>query len=255
MIIDTKTSRLIPVNYPFTITKNNEIQYFIPDTTQWVSISIRRKYPPSFHSAEGGRRLMHGFVQAADNPEFLNPITFNNFEVWQPAVTIHVDTLPPYRYWRYVSSGKMPIAMAEMMFIDAVDTTKKRNGRIIGTIGCMENRIPENLFDDDLLTWYESPNYFSQDWIGVDFGAPVALDKVICYAVSDANSIEFGNVYELFYHNGEGWISLGRKTAYDAVLCYKVPSGNPLFVLKNLTKGVETRLFTYDYKKQKQIWW
>lgn len=56
-------------------------------------------------------------------------------------------------------------------------------------------------------------------------------------------------------HNGEGWISLGRKTAYDAALCYKVPSGNPLFVLKNLTKGVETRLFTYDYKKQKQIWW
>lgn len=254
MIVDAKTHTFVSTNYPFTVSKNNEIQYFVPDTTHWASISLKRKYPPSFHSAEGGRRLMNGLVQAADNPEFINPVTFSEFETWQPSVTIHVDTLPAYRYWRYISPENMPIAMAEMIFIDAADTTKKLTGRIFGTPGCIGDRVPENLFDNDLLTWYESHNH-GRDWIGVDFGAPVALDKVICYAVSDANSIEFGNLFELFYHNGEGWVSLGRKTAYDATLYYTAPSGNPLFVLKNLTKGVETRIFTYDYEKQKQIWW
>ena len=254
IVVDTKTHTLIAINYPFKISKNNEIQYFIPDTTRWVSISLKRKYPPSFHSAEGGRRLMYGLAQAADNPEFLNPVTFNTFETWEPAVSIHVDTLPAYRYWRYISPENMPIAMAEMMFIDATDTTKKLTGHIFGTPGYSGDRKPEYLFDNNLLTWYESHNH-GRDWIGIDFGVPVTLDKVICYAVSDANSIGFSDIYELFYHNGKNWISLGKKTAYDAILYYKAPSGNPLFVLKNLTKGVETRIFTYDYENQKQIWW
>ena len=29
--------------------------------------------------------------------------------------------------------------------------------------------------------------------------------------------------------------------------------GNALFVLKNLTKGVETRIFTYE--NDEQVWW
>ena len=243
-----------PVNYPFSITRDDEIRYFIPDTVNRTTLTLKRKYPAAYHSAEGGRRLMQGVMQAANEPDFSDAVSFRAFETWQPAVTIRADTLPPYRYWRYIAPPETPIAIAEMMFIDPVDTALKITGKIIGTEGCSGYNVKEHLTDGDLLTYYESPNWGKNDWIGMDFGAPVSLSKVICYAVSDANSIEFGDTFELFYHNGKEWRSLGKKTAYDAVLHYgDAPSGNALFVLKNLTKGVETRIFTYE--NDEQVWW
>ena len=62
------------------------------------------------------------------------------------------------------------------------------------------------------------------------------------------------NEYELYYWNSKGfWDDLGKKKATDNVLLFhKIPT-NGLYVLKDLTKGKEERIFTYE--EGKQVWW
>ena len=69
-----------PVNYPFSITRDDEIRYFIPDTVNRTTLTLKRKYPAAYHSAEGGRRLMQGVMQAANEPDFSDAVSFRAFE-------------------------------------------------------------------------------------------------------------------------------------------------------------------------------
>lgn len=88
----------------------------------------------------------------------------------------------------------------------------------------------------------------------MDFGKPVKLDKIIFTGRGDGNSIEIGDIYELFYWEQYGeWKSLGKQIATDINLVYKNAPTNALFLLKDLTKGQEQRIFTYE--NGNQVWW
>ena len=72
------------------------------------------------------------------------------------------------------------------------------------------------------------------------------------YPEDDSNAIFPGEHYELFYWR-KGWVSLGVQQATDTVLEYrKVPKGALLW-LRNLDKGKQERIFTYE--NGKQIWY
>ena len=65
--------------------------------------------------------------------------------------------------------------------------------------------------------------------------------------------MEAGDLYELFYWDGGGWASLGRKVAERPYLPWRgVPSG-ALLLLRDLTKGRDERIFTYE--DGRQSWW
>lgn len=72
------------------------------------------------------------------------------------------------------------------------------------------------------------------------------------YPDDDSNKIEIGDNYELFYWNN-AWQSLGTKIATHTNLTYQSVPKNALFVLRDLTKGKQERIFTYE--NNKQIWW
>lgn len=56
----------------------------------------------------------------------------------------------------------------------------------------------------------------------------------------------------LYWDEGK-WVSLGNTMAIHPVSVYpKVPTG-ALFLLRDLTKGKDERIFTYE--NGKQIWW
>ncbi len=73
------------------------------------------------------------------------------------------------------------------------------------------------------------------------------------YPFFDSNNIKIGDNYELFFWNGSFWESLGKQNANDAVLVYQKTPLNALFLLKNLDRGNQERIFTYE--NNKQIWW
>ena len=72
------------------------------------------------------------------------------------------------------------------------------------------------------------------------------------YPEDKSNAIFPGEHYELFFWSG-GWKSLGAQEAADTVLVYRgVPRGALLW-LRNLDKGVQERIFTYE--KGRQVWY
>ena len=82
--------------------------------------------------------------------------------------------------------------------------------------------------------------------ITIDFNTSTHVSRIICLPRNDGNGIYPGDVYELFYHDLDGWQSLGRQTATGYSLHYNnVPQGALLW-LHNHTTGIEERIFTYE---------
>jgi hypothetical protein len=113
-------------------------------------------------------------------------------------------------------------------------------------------RTIDKVFDGDVLTFHDSAHPDSA-WMGMDFGKKETVTKIRYLSRNDDNIIVPGQLYELFFWERDGWISLGRQTATEYVLYYDDTQLNALFLLRSLTKGKEERIFTYE--NDKQIWW
>ena len=103
-----------------------------------------------------------------------------------------------------------------------------------------------------MLTY--SQNQSVNSWIGLEFEKPQKISKLVFLPRNDDNFIRDKEVYELFYWDNK-WISLGRQIGSITTqsLTYTNAPTNALFVLRNLTKGSEERIFTYE--NGKQVWW
>ncbi|MDR1155854.1 MAG: hypothetical protein LBL04_14200, partial [Bacteroidales bacterium] len=84
-------------------------------------------------------------------------------------------------------------------------------------------------------------------------GKPVETGKVCYVPRTDGNDVTIGHLYELFYWNETGWISLGQKPAGDIKLVYDDVPANSVYWLRDLTSGKEERIFTYEAGRQ--VWW
>ena len=79
------------------------------------------------------------------------------------------------------------------------------------------------------------------------------ISKILYTGRGDGNTIDIGDTYELFYWDGSCWVSVGQQKAADVKLEYEqVPSGT-FYWLRDLTKGKEERIFTYEGGRQ--VWW
>ena len=87
----------------------------------------------------------------------------------------------------------------------------------------------------------------------MNFEKKVTVTKIRYLPRNDDNIIVPGQLYELFYWENDGWVSLGQQTATEYVLYYDNAPFNALFLLRNLTKGKEERIFTYE--NDQQVWW
>ncbi|MDE5611454.1 MAG: discoidin domain-containing protein, partial [Odoribacter sp.] len=82
------------------------------------------------------------------------------------------------------------------------------------------------------------------DVLTIDMGRPVSISKVECLLRNDGNAVWPGHCYELLYHDGKEWCSLGEQEAKERWVEFdRVPSGALLW-LRNLTEGRQERIFT-----------
>lgn len=225
------------------------------DTVNKQDIIIRRKYPVFQDVYQASLRLIGGEFQASNNKDFKDAETI--FKINEPLTSGYdiciSDTIQSYRYWRYYQPEVNTYCnMAEISFWNG---EQKLKGKIIGTNGSWDNRgsTKEKVFDDDLLTFFDSP-ISSKGWVGMDFGVPQKVSNILFTGRGDGNSIELDDVYELFYWDDvNGWLSLGKKKAHSFALKYDSVPTNALFLLKDISKGKEQRIFTYE--NDRQIWW
>lgn len=242
---------------PFVLTYKGEVKKLIPDTLKRQTLVLHRKYPVFPHLNEGAERLYNGEFQVADNPDFKNAKVVHKIKQWG---TIGMEANIPdscgkYRYWRYYQPEEYcNCNIAEIYFVER-ENHSFIEGEIIGTDGAWNNNENYNktkVFDHNLLTSFDAPTS-NGAWVGMDFGKPVDIEKILFTARGDGNTIDIGDTYELFYWGNGHWNSLGKQKANTVTLEYKnVPTG-ALYWLRDLTKGEEERIFTYE--NGKQIWW
>lgn len=133
----------------------------------------------------------------------------------------------------------------------------KVQGKVIGnyTPGWLDSMVTmRRAFDGDVLTFTSAGPEQGDAWLGLDFGREVEVNKLVYLPRSDDNFIKEGELYELFYWD-KGWRSLGQQTGSRQLqyLEYDNVPDNALLLLRNLTRGKEERIFTYE--DEKQIWW
>lgn len=251
-----KAGNAIPVNHPFLLTACGEIFLFIPDMQKIQTLILSRKYPVYAHVYEIANRIIGGEFQASEKADFQDAKTFHRIEKW--GTTAEEVSIPStgkaYRYWRFVNPKDRHCLIAEIVFIDRATHSPVR-GTVIGTPGSWMNdstKVKESAFDNNLLTSFDGAAGVNS-WVGMDFGKPVDIEKIIYTPRGDGNTIELGDEYELFYWGNNQWNTLGRRIGEGVRLRYdNVPVG-ALFLLRDLTKGKEERIFSYV--DGKQVFW
>lgn len=161
--------------------------------------------------------------------------------------SIEVQDKRRYKYARFRQANKA-LSIAELTCLDS-------HHHVIPTTSIADDILMDMpdiaaICDGKPLTYIDLP--LEDSWVGVAFQHPVSLSEIQFYPRTDDNAISIGDTYELFYWDNH-WISLGQQVAAHSVLTYKDVPKNALLWLRNKTKGVEERPFTYE--NNKQIWW
>jgi hypothetical protein len=245
---------LIPVAPPFILTLHGEIKPVVPDMTQRQTLKLTRKYPAFRLSSRYAEKVVGAKIQAANNADFSDAVTVHTIDKYgtDAGEILLPDTLTgTYRYWRYYSAPGGQCNIAELYFFRNGQNVAGQ-GKIIGSPAEDENYPKKHVFDNDPLTCFSSPE-LSDSWVGLDFGEPVHINRIIYLPRTDGNMVTYGDEYELKYWNDNKWNSLGRIVADNVYVTFENCPVGALFLLHNCTRGVEERIFTYE--NDKQIWW
>lgn len=89
-------------------------------------------------------------------------------------------------------------------------------------------------------------------WVGADFGKSVLVDQIACLARNDDNDIVDGHTYELCYFENGKQKSFAMQIAKDGTVIFKNVPTETVYILHDLTKGREERIFLYE---QNKIYW
>lgn len=230
------------LHYPFVLRLDGGVDYLKPDTTNLLTVRLERKYPLNKSTLQLGTPLRAASVYAFNKrpTEPSHPL-IPRMVLRKSYLEGVVDTNQTYRYWRI--NIPLKTSCAEVIFFDS------KGNEIRGKI----NEGFERMYDKDPLT--NQPATLNVDaYALIDFGRPVAVSRVVLLPRSDGNGIYPGDEYELFYHDLDGWQSLGQRVATDYFLDYDNLPAGALYWLHNHTRGVEERPFTITPSGDIRFW-
>ncbi|HMF71235.1 MAG TPA: transglutaminase domain-containing protein [Flavitalea sp.] len=241
---------LTPAGYPVIVDSVGNQTKLIPDKQHLQILRLKRKYPVFDWWNTRTLAMNKGYFEASQDSNFRHPkiifqirdapeMTYQSFEV--------KDKLKA-KYWRYVAPDSSSGDIAELELYN--------NGRLLkGTVMRPALRSlknpPANAFDGNPLTYYQGDS-LGNNWVGLSFPERVQVQKIRFLPRNDDNFIKENEIYELFYWDlNYGWVSVGSKTGTESQeLIFEGAPINALYVLKNNTKGVEERIFTYSNDTQ-----
>ena len=243
--------RVVTFGTPFTVNADGTVKDVEVDSIKRQDMRIVRKYPFMGSQDFFNIRMSGGRFQISDNADFSDAIDLYIHEGltngnWYDVV---VNCNKICRYARYIGPNGSHCNVNEVEFISP--DGNKLTGTVIGTEG-VAGKTKEKVFDGNILTGFEgvSPD---GHWVGMRFKRGERIGRIRYIPRNDGNCIEVGDQYELMYWYDNAWQSLGEKVATDNHLDYHdIPYGG-LYVVHNLTKGHEERIFTYE--DGTQIWW
>lgn len=241
--------QIIPAANPIIVSKDGSREI---KNREKEKISLKRKYPRIKRIINYADQMQGGVFEVSNKADFSDAVEIYRISETPLSRLQKVDLSldKPCKYIRYRKhSGTF--SLGELKVYDS--TGDEIDGTLIATRAVLGINEIENIVDGDPLTYFDLPG-------GLDVWAGLRLDKASTIGYiefcprNDDNEISPGDIYELFYWDGE-WKSLGEKTATNYTIDFEgVPKGALLW-LRDLTRGKEERPFTYDSKSGEQIWW
>ena len=239
---------------PFLLERETGEIRFYPTGGKETEVKLLHKFNLYF---EPFVRLMNGGVfEGSYDPHFITKDTLHLIEymperLWNVTGTRNNKS---YRYVRFYGLDESHCDIAEASFYEHASDTIPLKGRVIinpGGTPIDDEHHPRNVFDGDPYTSFSHTDA-SGGWIGLDFGRPRQVNKIVFTARNRDNFIRTGDEYELFFADKNGWQSAGRTWPTSDSLLYTVPEGTLLY-LKDHTRGKEERIF--EYREGKQEFW
>lgn len=227
------TPKPTAISFPFILYPTGQTKKLQPDTINLCTLRLYRKYPQKHTIEYNNQRFTEAFIEASNDSTFHSKDSLGSFsEILnsQWAVT-PITKHKPYRYWQIKSSKQFIIG--ECMLYNT------RGKRIIPPESSIIGK--REAFDNNPISYIFSDNTCK---LTIDLGYPQILSKIECLLQNDGNSVWPGHCYELFYHNGNKWVSLGIKEAQDRWIEFENIPGNALLWLRDLTTGRQERIFT-----------
>ena len=246
-----RNGKIRPFGNPFILDSDGNIKELKTNSSVSQKMTILRKYPFMGEQDQFNWRMNRGIFQGSVSSNFSKTqdlhrhdgITNGN---WYE-IKINDKTL--YRAFRYIGPNGSYSNINEIELYD--HEGKRISGKVIGSSG-IKGKNRDKVFDGDILTGFEGESPDGH-WVGLKFDGPTRIGMIRYIGRNDGNCIEIGDEYELMFWNEGIWTSLGKRVAKTNTLEYTgIPSGG-LYVLHNLTKGHEERIFTYE--DGKQVWW
>lgn len=243
--------QIIPFGVPFLIRNDGSVKNFTIDFEKVQTMKLIRKYP--FMGAEDffNFRMDGGQFQGSNKADFSVYSVFYTHKGMTNGnwYDIPIQDNGSYRFLRYIGGKGSFCNINELIFFDK--NGEKINGEIIGSEGQSWAR-KENVFDGNILTGF-CANSPDGNWIGLKLPSTMKISRLRFIPRSDGNCIEVGDDYILYCWNDGTWKELiHQKAIYNELRLTGMPNGG-LYILKDLTKGNEERIFSYE--RGVQVWW
>ena len=249
---------IIPATDPFLLREDGTVDYCVPNENDLIDMKLERKYP----LMRGIRMKAFGIVgmlaEGANNSMFNNPTTFFTQSVRSYNVMDSlINSSTRFKYVRLNIAKNRDANLAEVEFYGKEmqdGEEKKLEGKVIGYPPSEEWSNPyQNAMDGNLETFFEKDKK-REGWVGLELDKPCYITRVRFAPRSDTNFILEGDTYELKYWGDTQWVSAGIKVAeqYNYINFKNIPSG-AIYLLSNLSRGKEERIFTYE--NGVQVWW
>lgn len=245
-------SGTVPTGSPFILLPDGTMKTLNANHKILQTMTLNRKYPQTNRSARFRDLIKGGKFEVANTADFKDAVCVHKIKSvkWSGYDTVNISTDKKYRYCRYVSPNGGKCNIAEIAFYNDNGKINVHNAIVKG--GSLDNTKPSNAFDGNELTYYISSTA-ENGWVGADFGIPVNINEIRWISRNDDNDIVPGQTYELnYFENGYEKTAGIKKAVSSSITFTNVPTGT-LYILHNLDKGTEERIFTYD--KGKIVWY
>ena len=231
------------LHYPFILDAEGCVRHLVPDTLSRLSARLYRKYPTTLQLSRFAGVFDAVRMVVSPDTSSSDTILLRRVDTGQRYYGVWENTSPVKIRYLMANVEYFPMSpnFSEMIFFDPLG--KPLRGKV-------DSLFAEG-FDGNPLTNTVFPRH---SCVTVDFGRPVAVSRVVVLPRGDGNGIYPGDDYELFYHDLDGWQSLGRCVATDYFLDYDNLPAGALYWLHNHTRGVEERPFTITPSGDIRFW-
>ena len=249
-----ENDRAVAAGYPILIKENGEQENIKPDKSKTISLTLTRKYPKYAVTHVYSKRMVGGKFHTSNTADFTESTKIGEIKRNPEMEYDSIDTDSKgsaCRYVRYTAPRRSHCNVAEVEFYDA--SGKRLMPVAVITDGNEDAGFKaENVIDGDALTYYQTKK--SDDCtLTFDFGSPVAVAKIRYLPRNDDNHVTVGHRYRLDYYDKDGAHPVGEQTATTDSVTFTGAPSNALYILHDLTKGREERIFTLEDEEVR--WW